>query len=194
MRRLGGSYGAKLTRNSIVSCAAILAAYKLKKPIKMLMPLQANVKVIGKRFPSSCDYEVGVNDNGVIQYLRNVFYLDYGINGGNDSPMTHVLDLLTANYVSDTYYLSANATRSDTPAGTWCRAPGTTEGMAMMETIMDHIAYTIDKNPLEVRIANIDPNKRQKLLYFINDHRKWADIEKRKEAIGDFNAVSKKVK
>lgn len=154
-----------------------------------MLPLQTNMKVIGKRFPCSCDYEVGVNEDGVIQYLNNVFYSDYGINGGNDSGVNEILDLFTTNYNSDTWSISANATRTDNHAGTWCRAPGTTEGLAMIESIMDHIAYSIDRNPLEVRTANIDPKQREKLLFFIGELSKWADIDKRKLEIGEFNEV-----
>lgn len=81
------------------------------------------MNVIGKRYPCSCDYEVGVNEKGVVQYLKNTFYTDFGC-GGNENTIGDTIKLFTKNYINDTFYISANTTRSDTPAGTWCRAPG----------------------------------------------------------------------
>lgn len=90
-----------------------------------MMNLEANMMAIGKRYPCSCDYEVGVNADGEIQYLNNVFYTDSGRQGGNESSMRDILELFTSSYVNDTWYISGNSTRSDCPTGTWCRAPGT---------------------------------------------------------------------
>lgn len=57
----------------------------------------------------------------------------------------------------DSKYFTANAKSAitDTPSTTWCRAPGTVEGVAMIENIMEHIARKLRKDPLEVRMNNI---------------------------------------
>lgn len=67
---------------------------------------------------------------------------------------------------------------------------GTTEGLAMIESIMEHIAYSINMDPLEVRLNNIDKVKQEKLIEFINQIRKCADIDQRKKEIADHNKVS----
>lgn len=67
---------------------------------------------------------------------------------------------------------------------------GTTEGLAMIESIMEHIAYTLNLDPLEVRINNIDKVKQEKLSEFINQMRKWASIDERKLEIAEYNKVS----
>lgn len=156
------------------------------------MPLTANMKAIGKRYPCSCDYVVAVNDDGTIQYLINTFYSDNGINGGNDTPLFLILDSFGSGYNKDTWAVLPIVIRTDTHANTWCRGPGTTEALAMTETIMEHIGYAINKDPLEVRIANVNQKKHPKLLTFINEHKDWADIDKRKAEIKEFNEVSSK--
>lgn len=107
----------------MISSATALAAFKLNKPVKMVMSLQDNMKVIGKRFPCSADYEVGVNDEGVIQYLDLTFYSDFG-RGGSENICKYVLEMITSIYMNDTWQVSSNSVRTDTPAGTWTRAPG----------------------------------------------------------------------
>lgn len=54
---------------------------------------------------------------------------------------------------------------------------------------MDHIAYELDKDPLEVRINNIDPKKEVEIINYINDVKQWADVDKRKSDIVQFNKV-----
>lgn len=44
-------------------------------------------------------------------------------------------------------------------------APGTTEGVAMIENIMEHIARQVGKDPLEVRLKNLEAgNEMTKIL------------------------------
>lgn len=123
MRRLGGAYGSKVTRNSLISCAAAIAAHKLKKPIKLQMSLITNMNAIGKRFPFSADYEVGVNERGAIQYLNASLYTDLGSEGGNDGIRDKILGVFTNLYKSDTWTVDVYFTKSDNHSGTWCRSP-----------------------------------------------------------------------
>lgn len=61
--------------------------------------------------------------------------------------------------------------------------------MAGIEAIMDHIAYTVGKDPLEVRLANMDPIAQAPLIGHIDRLIKWADIANRKKEIAQFNKV-----
>lgn len=60
----------------------------------------------------------------------------------------------------------------------------------MIESIMEHIAYSVNMDPLEVRINNIDNVKQEKLIEFINQMKKWANIDQRKAEIREHNKVS----
>lgn len=59
----------------------------------------------------------------------------------------------------------------------------------MIESLMEHIAYSINKDPLEIRLMNIDQTKEDKLLSFIDEIKMWAEIDKRKKEIAEFNKV-----
>lgn len=65
------------------------------------------------------------------------------------------------------FKIEAKAAVTDAPANTWCRAPGTVEGIGMIENVMDHIAYEVKKDPVDVRIANI-PNDSE-MKNYLND-------------------------
>lgn len=77
---------------------------------------------------------------------------------------------LTTEFINNCYddqFITANAKAAitDTPSNTWTRAPGTTEAIAMIENIMEHIARKVNKDPLEVRMNNIpDDSEMKKML------------------------------
>jgi xanthine dehydrogenase/oxidase len=124
VRRLGGAFGAKISRNSLVSCAAALAAFKLKKPVKIWMPFETNMNVIGKRYPVVCNYEIGVDKGGNIQYVDNTVYSDYGA-GGNEPNIPYLLDTYLTTYNTETWQVKAYSTFTNNPASAYTRAPGT---------------------------------------------------------------------
>jgi xanthine dehydrogenase/oxidase len=58
VKRLGGAYGAKITKASHVAAACAVAAHVTAKPVRMVLDLETNMKVIGKRLPYMAKYEV----------------------------------------------------------------------------------------------------------------------------------------
>ncbi|KAK5639262.1 hypothetical protein RI129_011754 [Pyrocoelia pectoralis] len=192
VRRLGGAYGAKISRNGIVSCAAAIAAYALKKPIKLWLPLTTNMNIIGKRFPCSMDYEVAVNDTGVIQYLNAALYSDLGY-AGSENLSGEVLNIFANSFEHDTWNAKMFSTKTDTTQGTWCRAPGTTESIAASLSIMNHIAVSLNIDPVVVYENNFDKQK-PNLSKYLKELIEWADVDARKKAIIDFNAKNRWIK
>lgn len=124
MRRLGGGFGAKISRNNIISCAAGLAAWLLKKPVRISLTLKENMGFIGKRFPFSVDYEVGVNDGGRIQYLNCQMYGDHGVGGNEKNCYDYIFNTLNGNYDNEAFNFDYFRAKTDSPAYTWCRSPG----------------------------------------------------------------------
>lgn len=53
---------------------------------------------------------------------------------------------------------------TDAPSNTWCRAPGSVEGVAIIENIMEHIARKVKKDPVEVRLNNIPGDSEMKKM------------------------------
>lgn len=162
VRRLGGGFGGKISRPALIACAASIAAYHLRRPVRFVMTIEANMNIIGKRYPCISNYQAEIDDNGKVQKLKNDYVEDYG-NGFNE-PAYLTTGFFKNCYQSETFKVIANRTRTDTPSNTWCRGPGTVEGIAMIENIMEHIAWRVKKDPLEVRMNNIAADSDMKKL------------------------------
>ena len=59
MRRLGGAYGAKILLPSGIAGACAVAAKKVRKPVRLILDLQTNMEMFGKRNPYLFRYTVG---------------------------------------------------------------------------------------------------------------------------------------
>lgn len=58
VRRLGGAYGAKISKANQIACAAAVGAHVARKPVRVVLDLESNMKMIGKRLPYLTKYEV----------------------------------------------------------------------------------------------------------------------------------------
>ncbi|XP_049767938.1 uncharacterized protein LOC126101302 [Schistocerca cancellata] len=185
VKRLGGAYGAKVSRNMLVSTACALAAHLQNRPVRFILPLERNMESIGKRHDCAMDYEVGVEDDGTIMYLEANTYHNIG-DSLNDHPVLFTLANLPNCYDTSTWKVTASVVFTDIPSNTWCRAPGTTEGIAFTENIMEHIAKVLGKDAIEVKLKNLpknDTNIADMVPYWKNK----SDYPNRVLAIQDFN-------
>ncbi|CAH0550009.1 unnamed protein product [Brassicogethes aeneus] len=190
VKRLGGAYGAKILRSTFPAAAASLAAYLLQKPVKIRMSIEKTMEILGKRPSCLVTYEVGVNSKGAIQYLDADLYSGYGPSS-NEYIIFYFLDAFRSGYDHDTWHYSFNIVNTDVPANCFCRAPGSQEGIASIETIMDHIAYTLSLDPLEVRMVNVNKLSHSKLFNYISDLKSWVDIDKIKKSNAEFNNANR---
>ncbi|OWR49607.1 aldehyde oxidase 2 [Danaus plexippus plexippus] len=182
VERIGGGYGGKASRSSVVACACALVAYKLNKDASFVLPITDNMEVIGKRHPAYLNYEIGVNDNGLIQYANLNYYSDTGYLY-NEAQAQAISGPLTNLYDTSRWNISGYSVLTDKASNTWCRAPGTTEANAMLEHIMERIAHATNRDSIAVRKANIalEHNTLSDMIdKFVTDSRykeREADIE-----------------
>ena len=58
IRRLGGSYGGKISRSTQMAVAAAMAAIELRRPVRIQLDLHTNMAITGGRLPYYCKYKV----------------------------------------------------------------------------------------------------------------------------------------
>ncbi|KAG5888275.1 hypothetical protein JTB14_025195 [Gonioctena quinquepunctata] len=186
VRRLGGGFGAKLSRNNIATTAAALAAYKLRRPVRVWTPLKTNMSMIGGRFAPRCEYEVSVNDKGVIQKLDAKLYSDMGV-AQNESNDFALVPCFKSCYDYSTWNFSTHTVKTDTSAKCYARAPGSVEAIGAIESIMENIASELGLNPIDVKLGNLDSKNNQRILEFWNTMKTWSEVEKKESDMETFN-------
>nr|XP_018909622.1 PREDICTED: xanthine dehydrogenase-like [Bemisia tabaci] len=185
-RRVGGGYGSKISRNSQVATACALAAYILRKPVRVMLTIETNMQSVGKRIPCLSTYEVSVDDAGKIQYLNLDIHQDLG-SSWNENAVSGTLAFLASGYDSRTWNINGFAVRTDKSSNTWCRAPGSAEAIATIEHILDHIATVLNKDPVDVRTANFSDDYKEQLVAMITQLKETSDFDNRKQQIKEFN-------
>lgn len=59
----------------------------------------------------------------------------------------------------------------------------------MIESVMDHIAYELNKDPIQVRLANVESSN-DTMPQIVKEMKSISEYEERKKAVEDFNSVS----
>lgn len=62
VKRLGGAYGGKILKPCFVTAACAVAAFKLRKPVRMVLDLECNMESMGKRNPYLYQYTVSESE------------------------------------------------------------------------------------------------------------------------------------
>lgn len=177
VRRIGGAFGAKISRATQIACACALACHLSYRPIRFVMTLEANMETIGKRYGLFNEYTIEINDKGKILNLVNNYIQDYGCSL-NEDVSSSTTPLFSNCYDSTGWTVTNQKVLTDVASNTFCRAPGTLEGVAMIENIMEHIARVTGSDPMDVRIKNCasDSPIRAMSKTFLKDIGKKAEV------------------
>ncbi len=161
VRRIGGGFGGKET-NFMTACICALLAKKTSKPIKLRLDRDDDIILTGKRHEFFSEYEVGFNDDGIIQGLKINLSSNCGMSPDLSVAINEraLLHLDNAYYISDlevTNYLC----KTNIPTSTAFRGFGGNQGMMAIENIIDNISRYLKKDPVEVRKKNFYQNNKK---------------------------------
>ena len=156
VRRMGGGFGGKETQPAIMAAACALAATKTGKAVKCRLDRDDDMIMTGKRHDFIYTYDCGYDEDGHIAGLDIVLESRCGrskdLSGPiNDRAMFHAdnaYDLPAAAITSHRY-------KTHTVSNTAFRGFGGPQGMIGIEKIIEGIAHDLDKDPLDVRLANV---------------------------------------
>jgi xanthine dehydrogenase large subunit len=154
-KRMGGGFGGKECQATHPAAIAALVAHKLKRPARIAYTKDDDMCVTGGRHPFQNDYKVAFDDDGVITGARIDFYSD----GGAFADLSTAVLGRAMTHADNAYYLPnalirGTVCRTNYPPNTAFRGFGGPQGIATIENILEEIAVTLKKDPLEVRRHN----------------------------------------
>ncbi|GAB0100744.1 xanthine dehydrogenase [Sergentomyia squamirostris] len=189
VQRVGGGFGGKNAKSVQVACAAALACWHLKRPVRFVLSIEDNIMMMGNRYPMQSHYKVDISKTGVIQKLENTVHMDVSTSKTEAPFPSFIVTHFTNTYDSRMWSLDIKGVYTDCSIFTWFRAPACLEGHAMAENIMEHIANHLQLDPLDVRLANMrkDQPIREILLEFLSN----CNYERRRKEVAVYNASNR---
>lgn len=188
-RRLGGSYGGKISRSTLVAVACAIAASELSKPVRISLDLDSNMALVGGRLPYYCQYKAGTDKNGLLQAVDLTIVSDCGGNF-NEGTAFFAASFAKNCYAAKSWKFTPLLVQTDTPSNTYCRAPGTTQGIAIIENLIEHLAKIRKEDPLEFRLKNLNisgNDEANSMRKIIDELRRSSNFDKRLGEIKEFN-------
>uniref|UniRef100_M4C5A8 Xanthine dehydrogenase n=1 Tax=Hyaloperonospora arabidopsidis (strain Emoy2) TaxID=559515 RepID=M4C5A8_HYAAE len=155
-KRIGGGFGGKETRSVFVTCAAAVAAYVMKRPVKCMLERHVDMLTTGGRHPFYTRYKVGIKRDGTILALDADIYSNAGYSMDLSlAVMDRALFHCDNAYSISNLRCNGTLCRTNLPTNTAFRGFGGPQGLFVAETYIDHIARTLTIPPEEVRSRNM---------------------------------------
>ena len=141
VRRMGGAFGGKESQATIIAGIAAVLAWKTRRPVKLRLPRDDDMRATGKRHPFLIRYEVGFDGEGRILALD----LTLAANGGNVADHTPAVLTRALCHADNCYWLPNVRFRglpckTNTVSNTAFRGYGGPQGMLAIETVIETIA------------------------------------------------------
>lgn len=155
VRRMGGGFGGKESQATIIAGIAAVLAWKTRRPVKLRLPRDDDMRATGKRHPFYFRYDVGFDDSGAIEGLDLIM----AANGGNVADHTPAVLTRALCHVDNCYWLpnlrfTGYACKTNIASNTAFRGYGGPQGIFAIETIIEIIARHVGKTPEEVGQRN----------------------------------------
>ncbi|MEO8447164.1 MAG: molybdopterin cofactor-binding domain-containing protein [bacterium] len=154
--RLGGGFGGKEDQASPWAAMVALSAFKMKRPVKLILPRHEDMIMTGKRNPYSSDYKIGLNNEGKILAYEATFFQNAGASA-DLSPA--VLDRTLFHCTNSYYVPNVKATgyccKTNLPSNTAFRGFGGPQGMFVIECAITKAAEALGVEPSFIQRKNL---------------------------------------
>ena len=155
VRRMGGGFGGKESQGNHLAIACALIAAKTGRPAKMRYDRDDDFIVTGKRHDVRISYRAGFDPDGRIlgvdftQMVRCGWAMDLSLPVA-DRAMLHADNA----YLLPAARITSHRLKTNTQSATAFRGFGGPQGVVGIERVMDHAAFQLGINPLELRRLN----------------------------------------
>jgi xanthine dehydrogenase large subunit len=206
VRRMGGGFGGKETQAAQWAAIAALAARVTGRPCKLRLDRDDDMVMTGKRHDFRVDYQAGFDGDGQLTAADIVLASRCGYSADlsgaiNDRAMFHADN----GYCLPAARIVTRQMKTNTVSNTAFRGFGGPQGMLAIERTLDHIAWTLGVDPLDVRKRNLYGPGRDLTPYgmqvtdnvlpeLIDTLEATCDYRERRKTIAAFNRASRFLK
>ena len=156
MRRMGGGFGGKESQGNALAVACALAAHATGKPCKMRYDRDDDMIITGKRHDLKIRYKAGADAEGRLiavdfqHLIRCGWSQDLSL-AVADRAMLHADNC----YWIPNIRIESHRLKTNTCSATAYRGFGGPQGIIGIERVIDHLAHTLDLDPVEVMHRNL---------------------------------------
>ncbi|XP_048480655.1 xanthine dehydrogenase [Plutella xylostella] len=156
VKRIGGGFGGKETRASLLAVPVAIAAYKLKAAVRAVLDRDEDMQVTGYRHPVLANYKIGFDKQGKI--IAAIF--DVYANTGNSMDISCSMIDRAIYHVDNCYFIpnievSGYLCKTHLPSNTAFRGFGGPQAMFAAENMIRDVAVTLGKSYEEVIEINL---------------------------------------
>jgi xanthine dehydrogenase large subunit len=154
--RLGGGFGGKEDQATAWAALAALAAFRLGKPVRLVLSRHEDGRFTGKRHPYSSDYKIGLAEDGRILAYEAAFYQ----NAGASADLSPAILERTLFHATNSYFIpnvkaTAASCRTNLPPFTAFRGFGGPQAMFVLEAAITHAARELGLPTQDVQRRNL---------------------------------------
>ncbi|XP_060113080.1 aldehyde oxidase-like [Heteronotia binoei] len=198
VKRIGGAFGGKLLKTSLLACVTAVAAKKTGRPVRCILDRGTDMLICGGRHPTIAKYKIGFMNNGRILAMDVSAYVNGGCTPDDSILVTEILLLKMDNaYHIPNIRSCALACKTNMPSNTAFRGFGFPQGGLVTETWITRVAARCGLLPEQVREINMYKEnglapykqefKAQNLLRCWNECLEKSAYDARKAAANEFN-------
>lgn len=201
--RVGGSFGGKLTQSNRWAIISALLALKAKKPVTVSLDKSGDTIMTGKGHEFDVGYRAGFDQQGIIKGVEITLATRCGCSDDYSSQVNDqaVLHVDNAYYLRNITVISKRCHTNTVPS-TLFRGCGRSQGILVIERIIDEIAAALGLDPLRVRLNNLYGESTGQITHYgmrvetktmlamINEIRRTSTYLKRKKQIAQYNSAS----
>ncbi|XP_063595741.1 xanthine dehydrogenase/oxidase-like [Penaeus indicus] len=202
VKRMGGGFGGKETRNNSVSLPICVAASVLKRPVRIMLDRDEDMLITGTRHPFLGRWKVGFTAEGVFTAMDMEFYANAGCSANQSLDVVQKAMLSMDNvYRCKNRRVTGYACKTNLPSNTAFRGFGGPQGMMFTEDMVSRTADFLGMDHDELRRRNMidsgDVTHFDQPMERCTVRRCWEEVvaqanyHARREAVERFNKGSK---
>ncbi len=149
---MGGAFGSKLQPGKYTIIAALLAK-RTARPVKLFLSREETFLAVGNRPPAAMRLKAGVKKDGTLSAFD---FSAVGASGAYPAGGTSLLDWLVRDlYVCPNVRTETTDVLINAGPARPFRAPGHPQGAWALEQMIDALAESINRDPVDLRLKNI---------------------------------------